>query len=173
MDKQEIIEQIEELKQKIEVIENNVTSPKFEDTKKYARKRPKYGESYHVLTDFGKVIETIWYNLIEADFFRFKIGNCFKTEQEAKDYKENTITKRELRDLALELNRGVKIDWKDYNQCKFFLYYSSEDDALLSSYCYAGQITLGQIYCLDFRFLEIAQERIGKERLVRLIKSGV
>ena len=115
MDKQEIIEQIDELKQKIEVLEKEVNSPEFNEVKKGVRYHPKNGEGYFYIASDGEIIWTRWYNTI-SDLSRFKLGNCFKTRKEAKEYRENLLTKQQLKDLALELNEMESVDWDNYEQ---------------------------------------------------------
>ena len=169
MNKQQILEQIDELKQKIEELEKEVNSPEFEGIKKGVRQMPKKGEVYYFVDSAGYVSHTYWAGG-EDDLFRFNTGNCFKTEQEAIDFKENLLTKQQLKDLALELNNGVKIDWEDENQVKYHLCYDCFGLDFDTTYSY---IDLGEVYCLNASFKTIAKDRIGEEKLIKLIKSGV
>lgn len=170
MNKQQIIEQIDELKQKIEELEKEVNSPEFEGIKKGVRQMPKKGEVYYFVDSAGYVSHTYWAGG-EDDLFRFNTGNCFKTEQEAIDFKENLLIKQQLKDLALELNNGVKIDWEDDNQPKFYINYYSLSMEL--SQDFSKTIRGTDIVCLNKNFIDIAKERIGEEKLIKLIKSGV
>lgn len=173
MNKQQILEQIDELKQKIEELEKEVKSSEFEEIKKGVRWKPEYYQNYFYIDDCGK-LESESYMDYDADLFRFNTGNCFKTEEEAEEYRENLLTKQALKDLALELNNGVKIDWENYAQSKFSIYYNDvrfgQELKLDSADCY---MEIGQIYCLNNDFLTIAKDRIGEEKLIKLIKSGV
>ena len=170
MNKQQILEQIDELKQKIEELEKEVNSPEFEGIKKGVRQKPKYGEKYFFVDSRGYIDYKFWEE-IETDLFRFNTGNCFKTEQEAEDYKENLLTKQALKDLALELNNGVEIDWKSEKKYKHYLYLNYQTNALNTYWVRSGQDN--NIYCLNAKFLTIAKDRIGEEKLIKLIKSGV
>lgn len=169
MNKQQMLEQIDELKQKIEELEKEITSPEFEGIKKGGRQMPKKYENYYYVGSDGHIYSADWIGN-DDDLFRFNTGNCFKTEQEAIDFKENILTKQQLKDLALELNNGVEIDWEDEEQFKCYLNCDSFGLSGGSTFSYAD---LGQIYCLDNQFLTIAKERIGEEKLIKLIKSGV
>lgn len=171
MNKQEILEQIDELKQKIEVLEKEVNSPEFEGVKKGVREMPQYEERYCYIAEPGEIISTPWYGT-NNDIFRFNTGNCFKTEQEAKDYKENLLTKQALKDLALELNKGIEVNWEDAKQLKYFIYYENKDCILYKDDRSVSQ-SIGQVYCLNENFLTIAKDRIGEEKLIKLTKSGV
>lgn len=169
MNKQKIIEQIDELKQKIEVLEKEVNSPEFEGIKKGARWKPECGVVYFYLKHDGYIGSTHW-GIEDTDLFRFNTGNCFKTKQEVEEYKENLLTKQQLKDLALELNNGVGIDWEDENQVKYYLFYDCFGLDFDKTYSY---IDLGEVYCLNASFKTIAKDRIGEEKLIKLIKSGV
>lgn len=171
MSKQQILEQIDELKQKIEELEKEVNSPESEGIKKGARQKPKDGEVYFFLDSYGNRIWTKWHNNVQ-DLFRFNTGNCFKTNKEAIDYKENLLTKQALKDLALELNNGVEIDWVYYYQLKYYIFYNNGLKTLSIDFDRNHQCS-SKIYCVNSNFLDIAKERIGEEKLIKLIKSGV
>lgn len=82
------------------------------------------------------------------------------------------LTKQQLKNLAQELNNGVEIDWTDCEIDKYYIYLDNSIDEL--SFGVANShINLGQVYCLDSYFLKKAKERIGEERLIELIKSGI
>ena len=170
MNKQQILEQIDELKQKIEELEKEVNSIEDDENKKGGRQMPEDGEEYFFVDSFGEIYHNYWCDDYR-DLFRFNTGNCFKTEQEAEEYKENLLTKQALKDLALELNSGVEIDWKSGKQDKHYLYLDYQTNALNTYWVRSGQDN--NIYCLDPAFLIIAKDRIGEEKLIKLIKSGV
>lgn len=171
MNKQELIEQIDELKQRIEVLEKEVNSPEFEEIKKGVRQMPEMNKKYFYIDGSGCIVSEIWTNS-SPDLFRFNTGNCFKTEQEAEDYKENLLTKQVLKDLALELNNEVEIDWNNDGQYKYYLAYSQKDNKFFLS-CATTYQVLEQVYCLDETFLNIAKDRVGEEKLIKLIKFGL
>lgn len=171
MNKQQILEQIDELKQKIEELEKEVKSNKDEGIKKGVRWQPILGKKYFYLDDRG-TIRCVEWQYDDEDIFRFNIGNCFKTEQEAEEYKENLLTKQALKDLALELNNGVEIDWDYYYQLKYYIFYNNGLKTLSIDFDRNHQCS-SKIYCVNSNFLDIAKDRIGEEKLIKLIKSGV
>ena len=170
MNKQEIFEQIDELKQKIEILEKKVNSSEFEGIKKGVRRQPILGQYYFYLDD-GGVIRCVEWHYDDEDLFHFNTGNCFKTEQECEDFKENILSKQQLKDLALELNNGVEIDWKDIKQEKYYIYFDYRT-LNIEQACASLRHYL-DVYCFDNQFLTIAKERIGEEKLIKLIKSGI
>lgn len=150
--------------------EKDVNSPEFEGIKKGVRQKPKKDEKYFFLGGDGGIYPETYLG-DEIDLFRFNTGNCFKSEQEAIDFKENILTKQQLKDLALELNNGVEIDWKNDRQPKHYLYIDHDINLLTTEYAVTIQENI--VYCLNNQFLEIAKERIGEEKLIKLIESGV
>lgn len=150
--------------------EKDVNSPEFEGIKKGVRQIPEYGEKYFFVNSRGDIDYKFWEE-IETDLFRFNTGNCFKTEQEAEEYKENLLTKQQLKDLALELNNGVEFDWENDNQHKYVIYVDCITSKL--SQCWGTHSKDFNIYCLNYDFIDIAKERIGEEKIIKLIKSGV
>ena len=174
MNKQQLQAQLDKIKQNIEQLEEQINCIKIKKIKKCARKIPKKGEIYYYLDVAGLICRDIWYG-VEEDLFRFNIGNCFKTEEEVEEYEENLLTKQALKDLALELNNGIEIDWKDINKSKYFISYRDEASCIKElELCREFSLKhLGQIYCYDKNFLTIAKDRIGEEKLIKLIKSGV
>lgn len=104
----------------------------------------------------------------ESDWF-YDTGNYFKTKEEAEQRFEHMITEQQLKDIALRLNKGEKIDWEDEEQKKFHLC------LFYGSLSYNSNIlgkTQGVIYCLDENFKDIAIKEIGKERLINYLKES-
>ena len=123
---------------------------------------------YYYLNDCGGIeIETD--EDYPVDNFRYSIGNYFETKEEAENYKEKLIIEQELRDIAMELNKGEKIDWED-TQEKYYLSYDLDHYDLLDLCTYSVK-DQGAIHCLDKNFKDVAIERIGEERLAKYLKG--
>jgi hypothetical protein len=160
----ETVKNSAELKALVEKIVSEKTVTK-------ARWKPEVEELYFFVASYGGIDEFTWKGDSEHDSYLYSIGNCFKTMEEAESYKERLIIKQELEDLAMELNDGVEIDWKDRGQWKYSIYFDSEiecfhqntDDTLFFE---------GSTYCLSENFLEDAKKRIGEDRLLKLFKKG-
>lgn len=80
-------------------------------------------------------------------------------------------TRDELQDLADELNEAEPIDWEDNNQAKIFIEYHHIANRLVRGFAYSCRGL--NIYSTNERFLEIAKERIGEDRLIKLFKEGI
>ena len=98
---------LQELEQKYEELGREIE--KLKNQKKGKRWKPDCGEEYYFIGLFGGVCEFSWNNCPQ-DNYLYSQGNCFQTEEEAKEQSENLKTKAELRALAEELNGDEVID---------------------------------------------------------------
>ena len=160
------MDNLEDLKKQISELQSKVTKLENESKKENKRWRAKVYDTYFYVDDFGYVDGCHETNA-EADNYRYKIRNYFKSGEEAEEYQEIMNTYYDLMDLAEELNNGEKIDWNDNQQCKYTIYYSFKCDTLDKGIAYVCK-EFGQIYCLDEDFLEKAIEKIGKDKLIKL-----
>ena len=159
-------QKIKEIEKQLEELKEQLTEEDKKD--KYKRKRYR-GDSYCSLDEFGYITSCIDLNS-KIDNFSYSIGNYFETEEQAKNYKEKLLIEQELKDIAMELNKGKEIDWEDSNQYKYYLYYNFSNNEI--SYRSYMIIKLqGIIYCLDINFKDVAIERIGEERLTKYLKG--
>lgn len=74
--------------------------------KNFIKWQPILGQHYFYLDDSG-IIRCVKWDYDDADTFRYNVGNCFKTEQEAEDYKENKESYGNK--LAMMQNRYEKL----------------------------------------------------------------
>ena len=94
----------------------------------------------------------------------YSIGNCFKTEEEARHMVEKLKVIKELQDFALE-NYTEKIDWKNNKQLKFFINFD----------CYSNRVGYSctddtkplplNIYFTSRELALKAIEKVGEERI--------
>ena len=160
---------LEELKQELKKLENKINELENKGNNKYKRKRLKRGEIFWYLDEFGEVGET-YESYSKEDDFNYNVGNYFKTKEQAENYIEKLLIEQELKDIALELNKGEETDWENSNQDKYYLgfdYYKDEIDYYVNN----RSKKQGAIYCLDKDFKDVAIERIGEERLTKYLKG--
>ena len=132
---------------------------------------PKEHQKYYYINDEGDIVCEEW-RIFQEDFFRQSIGNCFETFQEAVDYRDNLTVKQQLKNLALELNDGIEIYWDYFHQPKYYILYDYRFKELLIDFTRTHPCA-PDIYCISSNFLEVAKDRIGEEKLIKLIKSGL
>ena len=160
--KQEELERdLEELGTQI----NELEEKKITKSDKRWRANPE--ERYWYIGRSGAVCYLVEMN-DHLDKSLYEIGNYFRTEEEAKRAVEKIKIYTQLKDLALRLNKGKKIDWDNSAQTKWHIYYNHEDGlTTIDSYSYQE---IGQIYCLDSRFFDTAKREIGEENLKKLFE---
>lgn len=100
----------------------------------------------------------------------YKIGNYFKTEEQAEKILEKIKIYVKLKRLAEKLNNGQKIDWDNSKQEKYYIYFCKSDKKIILTNTIGIQ-DIGQIYCLDEDFLEKAKQVIGEENLLKLFEE--
>lgn len=164
MNKEELLKQRDKLQKELDKLTELIN-------KKDIRFKPEYGESYYYLDSHGTILQTSWEDFTMDDY-RYSVGNCFKTGQEAYDYKENLLTKQRLKDLALELDNGIEIDWNYKDTRKYTICFPYNSNNLEDDWNWNCRV-VGGVYCTNEKFCKIAIERIGEEKLINLIKSGV
>lgn len=142
------------------IIDENLTS--------VVERRVEAGEKYYFIYNDGST-DCDWEELNELDTCRYEIGNYFKTEEEAKKAVEKMKTYTQLKKIALRLNKGEKIDWTNNDQAKYYIYYNRGKMKLDYDNDWSYQ-RIGQIYCLDIYFLDIAEQEIGEENLKKLFE---
>ena len=155
---------LEELKKKYEELGKEI-----ERLEKEKRWRAKDLENYYYIDEEG-CVNSIFEDNSDCDVFKYKTRNYFKTEKEAQRHLDNINTYYELMNLAEELNKGEKIDWENMEQNKYSVSFDVELKLLHQRNTHFYK-RIGEIYCLDANFLEIALERIGEDRLENLFKE--
>ena len=161
---------IEELENKIEQLSKELENLKCElDIEKMnTRWRARNSEAYYYLYSYGKIIRACDYRSGETTN-RYNLGNYFRTKEEAEKTAEKIKIYTQLKDLALRLNKGEEIDWEDEDQAKYCIYYDNHRKKIYTNCNYYSE-ELGQIYCLDEKFLEEAKQEIGEENLKKLFE---
>ena len=123
--------------------------------------KPEDNEKYFYVSGRGVINICRWIN-DTTDNGCYEIGNCFKTKEEADFALEKLKVEAELRRFAEE-NNEYKIDWKNRNQNKWFIYYNYVMKNIGVVYD-----TVLRTHCIYFSSKEIAEQAIdyiGEERL--------
>lgn len=93
----------------------NILTDWFEEIKEQTRWRPEKFQNYYHLGGDGFVYSDTWANGSAVDNGRFEIGNCFKTEEEAKRAAERLKAWERLKDAGLKFK-----DWNKSNYDRTF-----------------------------------------------------
>lgn len=169
----EIEERIQKLEEELEKLKSEVAEKEKESKNSNVRWRADFYECYYYVLSNGDILSNSEDNN-DCDKDRYSIGNYFKTRKEAKHTAEILKVKQQLKDIALRLNNGEEIDWKNDEQTKYCIRLDITDsiDALKFYTVYLNR-SIGEVYCLSKNFLKIAVQEIGYDTLIELIKSGV
>lgn len=163
---EELKQELVETKNKCAEIEKKINELARQTSE--VRWRAEKGDSYYYMLSTGKTNE---YKDVDCvlDNDRYNLGNYFRTREEAEKTIEKIKIYTQLKDLALRLNTGKEIDWEDYTQYKYYIYYNCESNRLVCSDILSHK-DIGQIYCLGENFLDIAKQEIGEENLKKLFE---
>lgn len=137
-----------------------VEEPKSKDWK------PKKGDKYYYISNTGFIFYCA-YNEDNEEFIdkaNISMGNCFKTEEEAKHIVEKLKVIHELQKFAYE-NNEKEIDWNGAKQYKHFLRYDVDDKEIYidSSIYYKSEPF--NIYFTSFDIAKKAIKAIGEDRI--------
>ena len=166
-----IDEKIKELEEKLEEIKKENEELKKEKQNAFKRWRAEVGEEYFYLDSTGDIVLAKETKCL-ADCIRYDRGNYYKDKSVARIVSENRLTYQQLKDIALRLNKGREIDWKNNMQAKYYNYFNYNSEGFKSGSDYRAK-NLNEIYCLDEDFLDIALEVIDEEKLKQLLEWGI
>ena len=125
--------------------------------------KPKKGDTYYYIGNAGSIFN---YDCREdiLDEAHLNIGNYFKTEEDAKHMVEKFKVIRELQKFANE-NNEEKIDWKNFNQCKYKIVYDAKDEDLYVDYNIQCKSEPFNIYFTSSKIAKRAIEAVGEDRI--------
>lgn len=125
--------------------------------------KPKEGELYYAVDYDGTILNFgVCENENVADYDEINLGNCFKTQEEAKHMAEKLRVIKELRDFALE-NNGAEIDWENGDQEKHIIAYGFQ--TIKTDLWYRTQHIPFNIYFTSEDIAQKAIETIGEDRI--------
>ena len=128
--------------------------------------KPKKDEKYYFITayEYDVCVMDDMNDEVIVDDNRINMGNCFKTEEEAEHMVEKLKVIHELQKFAYENNEG-EIDWKNFNQCKYYLVYDTKDEDLYVDYSIQCESEPFNIYFTSSKIAKRAIEAVGEDRI--------
>lgn len=124
---------------------------------------PKEREPYYYVENNGETLGDCNSNH-QVDKDRICLGNCFKTQEEAKHMVEKLKVINELKKFALE-NNEAEIDWENRRQTKYLITYDYVCKELEIAYYYYTQYLPFNIYFTSREITQKAIETIGEDRI--------
>lgn len=141
------------------------SEPKVVEVKRKVWK-PKIGEHYWYLYGDGKISTITWCgSKLDAD--RYKLGNCFRTEEEAEFAREKKKVEVELERYAKEYNDPERDVWNGFNERCGIRYDCLRGD-LDTSTMYQFR-DIGAIYFTSKEIAEDAANKVGAKRIMKYL----
>lgn len=139
--------------------------PKVVEVKRKVWK-PKIGEHYWYLYGDGNISTITWCgSKLDAD--RYKLGNCFRTEEEAEFAREKKKVEVELERYAKEHNDPERDVWNGFNERCGIRYDCLRGD-LDTSTMYQFR-DIGAIYFTSKEIAEDAANKVGAKRIMKYL----
>lgn len=159
-EKDKIINELQEKLAEAEKIE--VDKPK--QPKQPERWKPKKYELYWLVSE-GNICQSVWYSDSD-DKWRYLTGNCFKTEEETEEYKNQIEYTARYKNYIEKYN--YPINWSDNNQEKWYAYFGfySNEIKVCSSYAWKKQ---GIIYASSKQIILDAIKEIGEDNFKKYV----
>lgn len=110
----------QEYENKIKELEKQIEELKMAKVEEPKRWKPNENERYHTIDDSGDDCDLIWDN-DRYDNWRYLTGNCFKTKEEAEEYKKQIEYTARYKNYIEE--HSELIDWDNDNQYKYYAYF--------------------------------------------------
>jgi len=167
------MEEVEELKKEIEKLKMELAEYKKDDPVENLIKKawkPKQYEQYFFITDSDTISFATYDCTTRFSNGHYRLGNCFKTENDARLVSNHLETRAKLQRLADVLNGGNITYWLDDNVRTYSLVYNHLDKEIqqVENVYKQHQGTINST-CSNFK--DIAIKEIGKNRLEEYLKG--
>lgn len=140
--KEKLQKQIDELQAKLDALQDD-------KPKSTGRWKPDLGEEYGFV-DFcyATACNTAWDNY-DVDETRYKIGNIYRTKEEAQAALDKQLATVRVLDRIVELNaeQGWVCDWGNHNQIKYIFRFDHDDRTFYFDSTYMCQAHRTSCYC--------------------------
>lgn len=158
---------MEEFKVELENLTDKEKKTFLHLVKKSKKSRKRHmNEIYYSICPNGNIVSSIEKNTFYDDNC-WKLGNYYNTIKEAEFAKQKQLVYQELKKYALEQNTG-EIDWENYLQIKYFIYYNTKSNDLGIMDVSKRKIT-GQVYFTSEKIAENAIKDIGEDRIKKYL----
>ena len=119
-------------------------------------------EKYYYVRSDGEVLHGYYEKCCSFDCSIYSIGNCFRTEDEAKFVAEKIKVTAELKRFAEE-NNDKELNWDKYSQPKYHLIYNYESKNIIIDYTCKHKFN--SIYFSSIAIAKKVIETIGEDRI--------
>lgn len=159
MTQQEYENKIKELQDELEQLK--AAKIEAEQPKRW---KPKDGEAYWIVNSGGGLEHYVRVNDF-TDNWAYLTGNCFKTKEEAEEYKNQIYYTARYKNYIEE--HSEPIDWMDGDQNKYYAYYRDCRELFVES-CWFS-IIQGTIYASSEQIIWDAIKEIGEDNFKKYV----
>ena len=145
------------LQDELKVLKERIAE--LEELAKEEREFPQDGDTYWFIDDEGGMSSTFYKNYY-LDIYRQKIGNIFRTEEEAEFAVKKLKVEAELRKFSVPFKHGG--DNYTFN-------YNHKNGKIVNLYASEGYQDFGALYFESNEELNKAIESVGKDRIKKYI----
>lgn len=103
---------------------------KAPEEKKSLLWKPNIGETFYTISSLGVVCSAVWKN-DRANNQLYRLGNCYRTQKEARNVVKSTRAIVRINRRIEELNAGWVPDWNDKDQRKWRVQLNQPDRAFI------------------------------------------
>lgn len=130
------------------------------------RWRAKWGDVYYAITSEGYLIDDTETGGLK-DKQSYRLGNYFKTKEEAEFAGKRQLIYQQLKDYALE-HTTEEFDWNNPNQFKWFIRYDNKYKKIIYSWT-RYSIDINQIYFTSEEIAKAAVEEVGEDNIKKYL----
>lgn len=157
--------------EEIKINLDNLTNEKRETLLKLVEKGNKTNkrrerlETYYFISDKGAICCKCALGVINE--IRYRLGNYFKTKEEAEFARNKQLIYQKLKDYALE-HTTEEFDWNSPNQFKWFIRYDNKYKKIIYSWT-RYSIDINQIYFTSEKIVREAVEKVGEDNIKKYL----
>lgn len=122
-------------------------------------------EDYYFINSKGAICREHALGVINE--IRYRLGNYFKTKEEAEFARNKQLIYQKLKDYALE-HTTEEFDWNSPNQFKWFIRYDNKYKKIIYSWT-RYSIDINQIYFTSEKIVREAVEKIGEDNIKKYL----
>lgn len=148
---------IKELQSELELLVAKTEQPK--------RWKPEFNRNYYAVARTGRIENYYWVN-DRVDDWLYLIGDCFKTEKEAEEYRKRIEYTARYKNYIEE--HSEPIDWSNSNQCKYSPSFNFMTNQIDIGYSWSHKAQ-GIIYASSEQIILDAICEIGRENFKKYI----
>ena len=157
----------QERENKIKELENQIEElkmAKFEEPQS-KRWKPKDDKNYYVVDSHGDATICYWED-DKFDEWQYLIGNCFKIEEEAEEYKKQIEYTARYKNYVEE--HSEPLNWFDDEQEKWFAFFNFYTNSITTSYIIWEKYQ-GVTYASSEQIIEDAINEIGEDNFKKYV----